>query len=93
MHRYIPAIAKWSGFNKIGEKVVEHHPRKYGSTKFGFERFIYGFLDLLSVTFVSKFKKRPMHFFGTMGTFLVSIWFCNHLLDNWPENILHLVAS
>ncbi|MGI9542971.1 MAG: glycosyltransferase family 2 protein, partial [Cyclobacteriaceae bacterium] len=69
MHRYIPAIAKWSGFNKIGEKVVEHHPRKYGTTKFGFERFIYGFLDLLSVTFVSKFKKRPMHFFGTMGTF------------------------
>ena len=68
MHRYIPFIAKWHGFNKIGEKVVEHRARKYGTTKFGLERFIYGFLDLLSITFVSKFKKRPMHFFGTLGT-------------------------
>jgi glycosyltransferase involved in cell wall biosynthesis len=68
MHRYIPVIAKWSGFNKIGEKVVQHQERKYGTTKFGFERFVYGFLDLLSITFVSRFKKRPMHFFGTMGT-------------------------
>lgn len=68
MHRYIPVIAKWNGFTKIGEKVVQHQERKYGKTKFGFERFIYGFLDLLSITFVSRFKKRPMHFFGTMGT-------------------------
>lgn len=68
MHRYIPFIAKWHGFNNIGEKVVEHRARKYGTTKFGLERFIYGFLDLLSITFVSKFKKRPMHFFGTFGT-------------------------
>jgi glycosyltransferase involved in cell wall biosynthesis len=68
MHRYIPVIAKWNGFSKIGEKVVQHKERKYGSTKFGLERFIYGFLDLLSITFVSRFKKRPMHFFGTMGT-------------------------
>ncbi len=68
MHRYIPVICKWYGFNKIGEKVVEHRPRKYGKTKFGLERFITGFLDLLSVTFVSKFSKKPMHFFGTMGT-------------------------
>lgn len=68
MHRYIPVIAKWNGFKNIGEKVVEHRERKYGKTKFGFERFINGFLDLLSITFVSKFKRKPMHFFGTMGT-------------------------
>ena len=68
MHRYIPFIAKWHGFDKIGEMEVEHRPRKYGTTKFGLERFIFGFLDLLSITFVSKFKKRPMHFFGTFGT-------------------------
>jgi glycosyltransferase involved in cell wall biosynthesis len=68
MHRYIPVIAKWNGFNKITEKVVEHRARKYGVTKFGLERFIYGFLDLLSIMFVSKFKKRPMHFFGSLGT-------------------------
>lgn len=68
MHRYIPVIAKWNGFGKIGEKVVQHQERKYGQTKFGLERFIYGFLDLMSITFVSRFKKRPMHFFGTMGT-------------------------
>ncbi len=80
MHRYIPMIAKWSGFNKIGEKEVKHHPRKYGVTKFGFERFTRGFLDLLSITFVSKFKKRPMHFFGTFGTLsflgglLITLW-------------------
>ncbi|HXA02174.1 MAG TPA: glycosyltransferase family 2 protein [Cytophagaceae bacterium] len=69
MHRYIPVIAKWNGFKKIGEKVVQHRARKYGVTKFGLERFIFGFLDLISITFVSKFKKRPMHFFGTLGMF------------------------
>jgi hypothetical protein len=69
MHRYIPMIAARQGFNRITEKVVEHRARKYGHTKFGLERFIFGFLDLLSITFVSKFKKRPMHFFGTLGTF------------------------
>jgi glycosyltransferase involved in cell wall biosynthesis len=80
MHRYIPVIAKWNGFGKIGEKVVQHQERKYGATKFGLERFVYGFLDLLSITFVSRFKKRPMHFFGTMGTlsflagFLITLW-------------------
>jgi glycosyltransferase involved in cell wall biosynthesis len=68
MHRYIPVLAKWSGFKKIGEKVVEHRPRKYGVTKFGWERFVNGFLDLLSITFVGKFSKRPMHFFGLWGT-------------------------
>lgn len=69
MHRYIPVIAKWHGFANIGEKVVSHQKRKYGTTKFGLERFIYGFLDLLTITFVSKFRKRPMHFFGTFGFF------------------------
>lgn len=68
MHRYIPVIAKWAGFKKIGEKIVEHRPRKYGVTKFGWERFVNGFLDLLSITFVGKFSKRPMHFFGLWGT-------------------------
>lgn len=68
MHRYIPVIAKWNGYNRITEKVVEHHPRKYGKTKFGMGRFITGFLDLISVTFVSKFRQKPMHFFGTLGT-------------------------
>ena len=80
MHRYIPVIAKWNGYDKIGERVVEHHARKYGTTKFGLERFINGFLDLLSITFVSRFKKKPMHFFGTLGTlsfatgFLIAAW-------------------
>lgn len=70
MHRYIPVIAKWNGFTRIGEKVVQHQERKYGTTKFGLERFVYGFLDLLSITFVSRFKKRPMHFFGSFGTLM-----------------------
>lgn len=68
MHRYIPVLAKWAGFRKIGEKVVQHQARKYGSTKFGLERFTNGFLDLLTITFVSRFGKRPMHFFGSLGT-------------------------
>src|SRR6201994_3844964 len=69
MHRYIPVIAKWAGFKKIGEKVVEHRARKYGTTKFGWERFVNGFLDLMSITFVGKFSKKPMHFFGLWGSF------------------------
>ncbi len=68
MHRYIPVLAKWSGFKKIGEKVVEHRARKFGVTKFGWERFVNGFLDLGSIMFVGKFGKRPMHFFGLCGT-------------------------
>lgn len=76
MHRYIPVLAKWNGFAKIGEKVVEHRPRKYGVTKFGLERFLYGFLDLLSITFVTKFKKRPMHFFGAWGFSSFILGFC-----------------
>ena len=68
MHRYIPVLAKWAGFKKIGEKTVEHRARKYGVTKFGWERFVNGFLDLFSIMFVGKFGKRPMHFFGLWGT-------------------------
>jgi len=80
MHRYIPVIAKWAGFAKIGEKIVQHRERKYGHTKFGLERFINGFLDLLTITFISKFGKRPMHLFGLLGTlmfivgFIVAAW-------------------
>jgi glycosyltransferase involved in cell wall biosynthesis len=75
MHRYIPVIAKWAGFAKIGEKVVSHRERKYGVTKFGLDRFIKGYLDLISITFVSKFGKRPMHFFGLMGTLIFIVGF------------------
>ena len=75
MHRYIPVIAKWSGFRKIGEKVVEHRKRKYGTTKFGLERFVNGFLDLASITFVGRFGKRPMHFFGALGTLFFIVGF------------------
>lgn len=80
MHRYIPVIAKWAGFRRIDEQVVQHYPRKYGKTKFGAGRFIKGFLDLLSIFFVGKFGKRPMHFFGSMGVlsflagFVIAIW-------------------
>jgi len=80
MHRYIPLIAKWSGFKKFGEKIVEHRPRKYGVTKFGWNRFVNGFLDLASIMFVGKFGKNPMHFFGLWGTlsflfgFIVSLY-------------------
>ncbi len=75
MHRYIPVLAKWAGFRKIGEKVVEHRARKYGTTKFGLERFVNGFLDLTTITFLYKFGKRPMHFFGLYGTLCFMIGF------------------
>ena len=80
MHRYIPVIAKWAGFGKIGEKVVIHQKRKFGTTKFGWDRFVNGYLDLISITFVSKFGKKPMHFFGLGGTlsfllgFVITVW-------------------
>ena len=76
MHRYIPVIAKWAGFPKVGEKVVVHQARKYGSTKFGMNRFVNGFLDLMSLFFMSKFGKKPMHFFGLLGVlnFLVGLF-------------------
>jgi len=73
MHRYIPVIAKWAGFTNIGEKVVQHQARKYGVTKFGMSRFIYGPLDLFSIMFVGKFGKRPMHFFGVVGLLFSAI--------------------
>jgi glycosyltransferase involved in cell wall biosynthesis len=77
MHRYIPVIAKWAGFHKIAEKEVKHYERKYGYSKFGFERFVRGFLDLLTIMFVGRFAMRPMHFFGTLGilSFLVGFLF------------------
>ncbi|WP_236033054.1 glycosyltransferase family 2 protein [Algoriphagus pacificus] len=80
MHRYIPLLAKWNGFSKIGEKVVQHQARKYGYSKFGLERFLNGFLDLISVSFVHRYKKKPMHFFGLLGTlsfftgFAITCW-------------------
>ncbi|WP_299256580.1 glycosyltransferase family 2 protein [uncultured Aquimarina sp.] len=76
MHRYIPVLAKNAGFNKIGEKVVLHQARKYGKTKFGMSRFINGFLDLITIWFMSRFGKRPMHFFGLIGTILFIVGFC-----------------
>lgn len=75
MHRYIPVLAKWAGYNNIGEKVVKHSERKYGVTKFGMERFVRGPLDLLSVMFISRFVKRPMHFFGILGIVMIFIGF------------------
>ncbi|RZK79238.1 MAG: glycosyltransferase [Pedobacter sp.] len=82
MHRYIPVIAKWAGFTKIEEQIVEHRARKYGVTKFGMSRFINGLLDLLSIFFVGKFGKRPMHFFGTMGvlSFLIGFFIAAYII-------------
>jgi glycosyltransferase involved in cell wall biosynthesis len=82
MHRFIPVLAKHAGFKKIGEKVVQHRPRKYGTSKFGWERFINGFLDLLSIQFTSRFGKKPMHFFGVLGalTFLTGFGFTVELI-------------
>lgn len=75
MHRYIPVLAKNAGFNMIGEKVVQHQARKYGHSKFGLDRFVNGFLDLLTIFFMGKFGKRPMHFFGTLGVFSFALGF------------------
>jgi len=92
MHRYIPVIAKWAGFTKIGEQVVEHRARKYGTTKFGMSRFINGFLDLLSIFFVGKFGKRPMHFFGSMG---VLSFFLGLVMAIWilAEKLIHIAHN
>lgn len=76
MHRYIPVLAKSAGFEKIGEKVVQHQARKYGNTKFGMERFIRGFLDLITISFLSRFGKRPMHLFGAWGAIMLFVGFC-----------------
>jgi glycosyltransferase involved in cell wall biosynthesis len=95
MHRYIPVIAKWAGFKKITEKVVEHRARKYGRTKFGLERFVNGFLDLASITFVGKYGKRPMHFFGTWGTlfFLAGFGFSLFLMISKLINFNYGITS
>ncbi len=93
MHRYIPLIAKWNGYNNIGEKEVNHNKRKFGKTKFGMERYIRGFLDLLSVSFVYRFRKRPMHFFGTFGVLFFIIgftsvgWIVYEKISKISENI------
>lgn len=76
MHRYIPLLSKWAGLSRIGEKVVEHRPRKYGTTKFGWNRFVNGFLDLFSIMFIGKFGKKPMHFFGLWGSIVFFIGIC-----------------
>jgi len=90
MHRYIPVIAKWAGFTKITEKVVEHRERKYGYSKFGWERFVRGFLDLLSITFIGRFAQRPMHFFGTWGiiSFLFGLGFTIKILYDKIDSVL-----
>ena len=75
MHRYIPVLAKWQGYTRIGEKEVEHRARKYGTTKFGWERFVNGFLDLATIMFIGKFRKKPMQFFGLLGVFAFLIGF------------------
>jgi hypothetical protein len=89
MHRYIPVIAKWAGFTKITEKVVEHRERKYGYSKFGWERFVRGFLDLLSITFIGRFAQRPMHFFGTWGivSFLLGFGFTAKILYDKIDSV------
>lgn len=80
LHRYIPLLAKWEGYDRITERVIHHRPRQYGQTKFGFDRYIKGFLDLITVLFLTRFAARPMHFFGSFGTlaflsgFLISLW-------------------
>jgi glycosyltransferase involved in cell wall biosynthesis len=107
MHRYIPVLAKNAGFTKIDEKVVQHQARKYGTTKFGMDRFINGFLDLITIWFLSKFGKRPMHLFGLLGTLMFIIGFCfalylgidklffnptGRLITNRPQFYISLVA-
>ncbi len=100
MHRYIPVIAKWAGFTKIGEQPVAHQARKYGTSKFGLERFINGFLDLLSISFVGKFGKKPMHFFGLWGTimfflgFLSALWLgASKLYSVYHEETARLITE
>ena len=107
MHRYIPVLAKNAGYEHITEKIVKHQARKYGQTKFGIERFINGFLDLLTISFFSKFGKRPMHLFGALGVLMFFIGFCfsfylgvdklfinphNRLITNRPEFYIALTT-
>jgi hypothetical protein len=85
MHRYIPVIAKWAGFSKITEKVVEHRERKFGTSKYGWTRLISGFLDLLTLMFVGKFSKKPMHFFGSMGIVSFTLGFVFTMSILWQK--------
>ena len=89
MHRYIPVLAKNAGFSNIGEKIVKHQARKYGETKFGMERFIRGFLDLITISFISRFGKRPMHFFGAMGALMLVVGFLFALYLGVDKLFLH----
>lgn len=103
LHRYIPLLAKWTGYDRVAEKPVQHHPRKYGTTKFGMKRFIKGFLDLITVFFLTRFAVRPMHFFGALGTvsfgtgFVISLWLSieklvyGHALGDRPLLLLGLL--
>jgi hypothetical protein len=95
MHRYIPVLAKWAGFKNIGEKVVEHRKRKYGTTKFGWDRFVNGFLDLTTISFVGRFGKRPMHFFGLWGTlcFLIGLGISLYLIISKIINIEFTITN
>jgi glycosyltransferase involved in cell wall biosynthesis len=93
MHRYIPPLAKFAGFNKIGEKVVEHQARKYGTTKFGLNRFVNGPLDLLSVVFMGRFGKKPMHLFGAIGMLLFIIGFGFVFYMIFDKLFLHKTAK
>lgn len=92
MHRYIPVLAKWAGFDRIGEKVVQHRERKYGTSKFGISRFINGFLDIMSIVFITRFGKRPMHFFGPIGTMFFGAGFCIAFYLSY-EKIFHNVTK
>jgi glycosyltransferase involved in cell wall biosynthesis len=92
MHRYIPVLAKWAGFKRIGEKVVQHQERKFGTTKFGMERFIRGPLDLLSVIFISRFSKRPMHFFGVLGVLMFFVGFAAAIWVG-TEKVIHTLNN
>jgi glycosyltransferase involved in cell wall biosynthesis len=93
MHRNLPIVANWNGFSRIGEKVVQHRARKYGTTKFGLERFVNGFLDVLVIAFVHRFSKRPMHFFGTFGTLsffigtVLAVWLIVEKLINISQGV------
>ena len=89
MHRYIPVLAKNAGFSNIGEKIVKHQARKYGETKFGMERFIRGFLDLITISFISRFGKRPMHFFGAIGALMLLVGFLFALYLGVDKLFLH----
>jgi len=91
MHRYIPILAKRAGFGNIGEKVVQHQERQFGSTKYGFQRYINGPLDLLTISFITRFAKKPMHFFGTMGMLMMLI---GMFITIWPIGVkIHAIAT